>query len=108
VSAGSAAIRLSSLKGTVLNPAKGNGFYYDYLVKAINDAGIHIVAKLDNSRLHGRPTPPAAINTDGSMPNPKFPANGKTGISTLRMLVSPLLSGIKYWIVWNEPNHKGF
>jgi len=87
-------------------PRKGEWLYYDEEVKKLNDAGIHILGNLADA-------PSWALRPDskdygGPWPNNMLPEDWSGWQAYVRNVVDHYSNRIKYWAVWNEPDHPGF
>jgi hypothetical protein len=93
-------------KWLAAEPRKGEWLFYDEQVKALNDAGIHLLGNLADAPLWA--TDPGSKAYSGPWANNKLPTDWAEWENYVRTVVTHYYPRIKYWAVWNEPNHSGF
>lgn len=91
---------------SVTEPRPGDWRFYDEQVRAMKDAGLHLVGALIDPPVWA--TKPGSEEFGGPWPNPNLPTDWTLWRQYVQRVVSHYALYIRHWSVWNEPNHPGY
>ncbi len=88
-------------------PKKGMWLFYDDLVKMLSDHGIHVCGNLADAPFWATDVRDKD-KYGGPWPNASLPLDWTDWEKYVKTVTSHYYPRIKYWAVWNEPDHEAF